>query len=31
MLTNICAVIGAFCLIYAVWIVVEAIVRNLPK
>lgn len=31
MLTNICAVIGALCVIWAAWIVVEAIVRNLSK
>lgn len=31
MLTNICAVIGALCVIWAVWIVIEAIVRNLFK
>jgi len=31
MLTSVCAVIGAFCVIWAVWIVVEAVVRNLSK
>lgn len=31
MLTSICATIGALCLIWAVWIVIEAIVRNLSK
>lgn len=31
MLTNICAAIGALCIIWAIWIVIEAIVRNLSK
>lgn len=31
MLTNICAVIGGLCIIWAIWIVIDAIVRNLSK
>lgn len=31
MLTNICAVIGGLCIIWAIWIVIEAIVRNLSE
>ena len=29
--TNVCAVIGALCIIWAIWIVIEAVVRNLSK